>query len=106
MPTLVVAGHGMVAHRLVEAVRAEDPQGTWHVGVLAEEPGPADGRVALTSYVDTWDPASLALPGSDYADDPHVDLRLGELAVSVDRDARTVTTASGASVSYDALVLA
>ncbi|MBE1498530.1 nitrite reductase (NADH) large subunit [Amycolatopsis lexingtonensis] len=106
MPTLVVAGHGMVAHRLVEAVRAEDPQGNWHVVVLSEEPRPAYDRVALTSYVDTWDPASLALPGSDYADDPHVELRLGELAVSVDRDAKTVTTASGDVVSYDALVLA
>ncbi|MEV6625476.1 nitrite reductase large subunit NirB [Amycolatopsis sp. NPDC051106] len=106
MPTLVVAGHGMVAHRLVEAVRAEDPSGNWHIVVLSEEPRPAYDRVALTSYVDTWDPASLALPGSDYAGDPHVDLRLGELAVSVDRDARTVTTASGAVVSYDALVLA
>ncbi|WP_284747459.1 nitrite reductase large subunit NirB [Amycolatopsis sp. RTGN1] len=106
MPTLVVAGHGMVAHRLVEAVRAEDPQGTWHVVVLAEEPRPAYDRVALTSYVDTWDPASLALPGADYAADPHVELRLGELVTSVDRAAKTVTTASGAVVSYDALVLA
>jgi nitrite reductase (NADH) large subunit len=106
MPTLVVAGHGMVAHRLVEAVRAEDPSGNWHIVVLSEEPRPAYDRVALTSYVDTWDPASLALPGSDYAGDSHVDLRLGELAVSVDRDARTVTTASGAVVAYDALVLA
>ncbi len=106
MPTLVVAGHGMVAHRLVEAVRAEDPSGTWHIVVLSEEPRPAYDRVALTSYVDTWDPATLALPGSDYAGDAHVDLRLGELAVSVDRDARTVTTASGDVVSYDALVLA
>ncbi|MEV4149534.1 nitrite reductase large subunit NirB [Amycolatopsis sp. NPDC049691] len=106
MPTLVVAGHGMVAHRLVEAVRAEDPSGNWHIVVLSEEPRPAYDRVALTSYVDTWDPASLALPGSDYAGDSFVDLRLGELAVSVDRAARTVTTASGAVVSYDALVLA
>ncbi|VVJ24671.1 Nitrite reductase [NAD(P)H] large subunit (EC [Amycolatopsis camponoti] len=106
MPTLVVAGHGMVAHRLVEAVRAEDPSGTWHIVVLSEEPRPAYDRVALTSYVDSWDPASLALPGSDYAGDSLVDLRLGELAVSVDRAARTVTTASGDVVSYDALVLA
>ncbi|WP_318305795.1 nitrite reductase large subunit NirB [Amycolatopsis solani] len=106
MPTLVVAGHGMVAHRLVEAVRAEDPSGTWHIVVLSEEPRPAYDRVALTSYVDTWDPASLALPGSDYAGDPHVDLRLGEPAASVDRDAKTVTTASGAVVAYDTLVLA
>ncbi|HKN56225.1 MAG TPA: nitrite reductase large subunit NirB, partial [Amycolatopsis sp.] len=106
MPTLVVAGHGMVAHRLVEAVRAEDPNGSWRIVVLAEEPRPAYDRVALTSYVDSWDPAALALPGADYADDPHVELRLGDVVAQVDRTAKTVTTASGFTQAYDALVLA
>jgi nitrite reductase (NADH) large subunit len=106
MRTLVVAGHGMVAHRLVEAVRAADVDRQWRVVVLAEEPRPAYDRVALTSYVDTWDPAALALPGSDYAGDDAVELRLGDAVTSVDRTAKTVTTASGRVQSYDALVLA
>ncbi|SEP52589.1 nitrite reductase large subunit NirB [Amycolatopsis saalfeldensis] len=106
MRTLVVAGHGMVAHRLVEAVRAADTAGRWRIVVLAEEPRPAYDRVALTSYVDTWDPAALALPGSDYAGDDAVELRLGDAVTSVDRAAKTVTTASGYTQSYDALVLA
>ncbi|WP_328606589.1 nitrite reductase large subunit NirB [Amycolatopsis sp. NBC_00345] len=106
MRTLVVAGHGMVAHRLVEAVRAADTAGLWRVVVLAEEPRPAYDRVALTSYVDTWDPAALALPGSDYASDDAVELRLGDAVTSVDRAAKTVTTASGRTQAYDALVLA
>ncbi|MFE0028246.1 nitrite reductase large subunit NirB [Amycolatopsis sp. NPDC059021] len=106
MRTLVVAGHGMVAHRLVEAVRAEDPDGAWRIVVLAEENRPAYDRVALTSYVESWDPAALALPGADYADDPNVELRLGELVSTVDRTQRTVVTESGYEVSYDALVLA
>ncbi|WP_432850023.1 nitrite reductase large subunit NirB [Amycolatopsis sp. CA-161197] len=106
MRTLVVAGHGMVAHRLVEALRAADPAGEWRVVVLAEENRPAYDRVALTSYVDTWDPAALALPGSDYAEDPLVELRLGDAVAAVDRGARTVTTASGRVQEYDALVLA
>lgn len=38
MRTLVVAGHGMVGHRLVEALRAADTVGSWRVVVLAEEP--------------------------------------------------------------------
>ncbi|MGH8916881.1 MAG: NAD(P)/FAD-dependent oxidoreductase, partial [Actinomycetes bacterium] len=106
MRTLVVAGHGMVAHRLVEAVREADTDGQWRVVVLAEEPRPAYDRVALTSYVDTWDPAALALPGSDYAGDDAVELRLGDAVTSVDRVAKTVTTASGHTQAYDALVLA
>ncbi|WP_275295799.1 nitrite reductase large subunit NirB [Amycolatopsis sp. La24] len=106
MPTVVVAGHGMVAHRFVEALRAADKAGEWRVVVFGEENRPAYDRVALTSYVDSWDPAALALPGSDYADDDTVDLRLGEVVVSVDREAKTVTSASGQVESYDSLVLA
>jgi nitrite reductase (NADH) large subunit len=104
--TLVVAGHGMVAHRLVEAVRAEDPAGTWKIVVLAEEARPAYDRVGLTSYVDGWDPAKLALPGADYAGDDQVELRLGDPVVAIDRERRTVTTRAGFEQSYDALVLA
>ncbi|ANN20393.1 nitrite reductase large subunit [Amycolatopsis orientalis] len=106
MRKLVVAGYGMVAHRLVEAVRAEDKTGEWQVVVLAEEARPAYDRVALTSYVDTWDPASLALEGADYADDPQVELRLGDAVTSVDRDRKVVVTESGHVQPYDALVLA
>ncbi|GAA3541052.1 nitrite reductase large subunit NirB [Amycolatopsis ultiminotia] len=106
MPTLVIAGHGMVAHRLVEAVREADTGGAWQIVVLAEETRPAYDRVALTSYVDTWDPAALALPGSAYAEDDAVELRLGDAVVAVDREAKTATTASGYVQPYDTLVLA
>ncbi|MDT7727543.1 MAG: nitrite reductase large subunit [Actinomycetota bacterium] len=104
--TLVVAGHGMVAHRLVEAVRAEDPAGTWKIVVLAEESRPAYDRVGLTSYVDGWDAAKLALPGADYEGDDHVELRLGDPVARVDRERRTVVTSAGFEQNYDALVLA
>ncbi|WP_410663138.1 nitrite reductase large subunit NirB [Amycolatopsis sp. lyj-84] len=106
MRKLVVAGHGMVAHRLVEAVRTEDRTGEWQVVVLAEEARPAYDRVALTSYVDTWDPVSLALEGADYAGDPLVELRLGDAVTSVDRERKVVVTESGYEQPYDALVLA
>ncbi|EME57424.1 nitrite reductase large subunit NirB [Amycolatopsis decaplanina] len=106
MRKLVVVGHGMVAHRLVEAVRAEDKTGQWQVVVLAEEARPAYDRVALTSYVDTWDPASLALEGADYADDPLVELRLGDAVASVDRERGIVVTEAGHEQPYDTLVLA
>ncbi|RJQ79570.1 nitrite reductase large subunit NirB [Amycolatopsis panacis] len=106
MPTVVIAGHGMVAHRLVESIRAADPAGAWRIVVLAEESRPAYDRVALTSYVDSWDPAALALPGSDYPGDDAVELRLGDAVVSVDREAKTVTTSAGHVQPYDTLVLA
>ena len=104
--SLVVVGHGMVAHRFVEAVRDRDVDGRWHITVLCEEPTPAYDRVALSSYVGSWDRAALALPGNDYATDEFVDLRTGVRATDIDRDARVVATSAGDRIGYDAVVLA
>lgn len=104
--SVVVVGHGMVAHRFVEALRARDPEGTRTITVLAEEAVPAYDRVGLSGYVGAWDLGALALAGNDYAGDTHVDLRLGDAATHIDREARTVTTARGDVVHYDELVLA
>jgi nitrite reductase (NADH) large subunit len=99
---LVVVGHGMVGHRLVSAIRDRDTDGAWHVTVLGEELRPAYDRVALSSYVDGVSAEELTLPELD----PLVDLHLGDPAVALDRDARTVRTAAGRVLRYDALVLA
>src|SRR6185312_17083464 len=63
-------------------------------------------RVALSSYVDGWDRSALAMAGNDYVGDGSVELRIGERATEIDRDARVVVTSTGAHISYDALVLA
>ncbi|SDG74835.1 nitrite reductase (NADH) large subunit [Lentzea fradiae] len=95
--TLVVIGNGMVGHRLVEVLR----DSSWRIVVFGEENRPAYDRVALSSYVDSWDSADLELPALSGCE-----LRLGEKAVSVDRERRVVVGASGVEVSYDVLVLA
>src|SRR3954453_4324738 len=97
---LVVAGHGPAAYRLVEAVRERDTEDRWRITVVGEEPRPAYDRVALTSYL--TDGAELAYPPHD----ERVRLRTGERVTAVDRAARTVTTAAGHTLRYDALVLA
>ncbi|WP_288050075.1 FAD-dependent oxidoreductase, partial [Nocardia sp.] len=104
--TAVVVGHGMVGHRFVEALRSRDDAGQWQVVVLSEEQLPAYDRVGLSAYVGTWDAAALALPGNEYAGDDLVELRLGQRGISIDRDARKVTTSEGDTIAYDALVLA
>jgi nitrite reductase (NADH) large subunit len=103
---VVVVGHGMVGHRFVEALRSRDADGAWRVTVLAEEADAAYDRVGLTSYTEHWDRAQLALPGNDYAGDDLVELRLGSRVAEIDRARRTVVTADGTRVDYDALVLA
>ncbi len=103
---VVVVGHGMVGHRFVEAMRARDAEAMWRITVLAEEADAAYDRVGLTGYTDHWDRGRLALPGNDYAGDDLVSVRLGTRVVRIDRPAKTVITADGERIAYDALVLA
>ncbi|MDI3313341.1 MAG: nitrite reductase large subunit NirB [Mycobacterium sp.] len=103
---IVVVGHGMVGHRLVEALRARDPDGTCRITVLAEEANAAYDRVGLTSYTETWDRGQLALPGNDYHGDERVRLLLSTRATEIDRAGRSVLTADGQRHRYDKLVLA
>ncbi len=103
---VIVVGHGMVGHRLVEALRARDAEGYWRITVLAEEADAAYDRVGLTSYTESWDRALLALPGNDYAGDERVRLLLNARVTEIDRATKSVVTADGQRHGYDALVLA
>ncbi|GEK17102.1 nitrite reductase large subunit NirB [Cellulomonas persica] len=103
---LVVVGGGMVAQRLVEAMRDRDADGRWRITVLAEEPRRPYDRVALTSYFSGRDADDLALGDASLWDDPLVSLRRDDKVVAIDRAARTVTTERGRTEPYDHLVLA
>lgn len=104
--TLVVVGHGMVGHRLVDRLRALDTDHLWRVVIAAEEHCPAYDRVGLSTYLDGKSKSDLTLAGADLLNDPRVDLLLGCPVASVDRTARTARTARGHRIPYDALVLA
>ncbi|MGI8816144.1 MAG: nitrite reductase large subunit NirB [Pseudonocardia sp.] len=104
--TLVIVGHGMVGHRLVEALRARDGAGEWRIVVFGAETRAAYDRVALSTYFEGVTEGELSLVADDVHTDTCVELLLGEQVVAVDRDRRVVRTASGQSCGYDALVLA
>ncbi|MDI1460284.1 nitrite reductase large subunit NirB [Catellatospora sp. KI3] len=97
---LVVAGHGMVAQRFLEAFADRGPDG-WTVTVLAEEDRPAYDRVRLSAWFDSYDAADLDLGGAPAG----VELRLGQPVTAIDRDRRVVSTPAG-ETPYDVLVLA
>ncbi|MBM7368452.1 nitrite reductase large subunit NirB [Gordonia hydrophobica] len=104
--TVAVVGHGMVGHRFIEALRARDTEAHWRIVVFGEESDAAYDRVGLSGYVGAWDRAALALPGSQYPDDPSVELHVDQRVVRIDRANRVVHTADGGETGYDALVLA
>jgi nitrite reductase (NADH) large subunit len=103
--TLVVVGHGMVAHRFVQAAVERGLTETHDVVVIGEEARPAYDRVALTSWFEVGADALSLLPDGEY-DDPRVRLLLGRRVEGFDPETRTVLVDDGQVVAYDELVLA
>ena len=104
--TLVVVGHGMVGHRLVELAVERGLGGGWDVVVHAGEAVPAYDRVGLSSWFRGTTSAELCLVTDGFFDHEALDLRLDDPVVAIDVHARTVTSARGRVTAYDALVLA
>ncbi len=103
--TLVVAGHGMVGHRFVQAAIERGLTERYDVVVIGEESRPAYDRVALTSFFEVGAEQLSLLPEGEY-DDPRVRLVLGTEVTSIDREAQKVVLGNGEVQGYDALVLA
>jgi nitrite reductase (NADH) large subunit len=104
--SLVVVGGGMVGHRLIEQLVAGDAARRWKITLLCEEPHRPYDRVHLSDYFDGGTGDRLFLAEAGLYERAGVDLRLAEPARAIDRERRCVQTAAGATLSYDALVLA
>ncbi|HEU4514315.1 MAG TPA: nitrite reductase large subunit NirB [Nocardioidaceae bacterium] len=104
--TLVVAGHGMVGHRFVQAAVERGLTERFDIVVVGEEPRPAYDRVALTSFFSVGSAEELSLLPEGRYDDPRVRLVLGTTVTDVDREGRKVVLDNGEVLGYDALVLA
>src|SRR5688500_9440173 len=102
-PTIVVAGNGMVGHKVVETLLARGAADEHDIVVFGEELRPAYDRVGLSSFFSgtSADELSLVAPGAYDG----IEVHLGDPITSIDRDARKVFAASGRAVSYDTLVL-
>ena len=103
-PTVVVAGNGMVGHKVVETLLARDATAQFDLVVFGEETRPAYDRVGLSSFFvgTTAEELSLVAPGSYDG----IEVHLGDRIACIDRDAAKVISAAGTVVAYDALVLA
>ncbi|MFO7179722.1 MAG: nitrite reductase large subunit NirB [Pseudomonadota bacterium] len=103
---LVVIGNGMVGHRFLTEAAELGLVATHHVIVCGEEPRPAYDRVHLSQFFEGKDAAALALATVEEYEQLGIELRLGDPAVAIDRNAKRVHTRSGATLEYDTLVLA
>ncbi|HLV66068.1 MAG TPA: FAD-dependent oxidoreductase, partial [Polyangiaceae bacterium] len=103
---LVVIGNGMVGHRFLTEAAELGLLSTYRTIVCAEEPRPAYDRVHLSQFFEGKDATALALGTVEEYEQRGIELRLGDPAISIDRDARCVRTRSGNTLEYDTLVLA
>jgi NADPH-dependent 2,4-dienoyl-CoA reductase/sulfur reductase-like enzyme/pSer/pThr/pTyr-binding forkhead associated (FHA) protein len=100
----VVVGDGAAGTAAVGVLRRLDPASA--IAVVSDDPHPSYFRAALTNYLlgELRDEQVWAVPPSFYRD-LRVDRVLAR-AASVDTEARQIRLSSGASLPYDALLVA
>jgi assimilatory nitrate reductase electron transfer subunit len=104
---VVVVGNGMAGSRVVEEIRARDPEHRLHITVFGAEPGPAYNRVLLSTVLAgraRFEDISLASPCWYAVQD--VAMHSGVPVRRIDRCRREVVGADGTVAPYDHLVLA
>jgi nitrite reductase (NADH) large subunit len=105
-PHLVVIGNGMAGCRAVEELLARDPN-RYRVTIFGAEPHVNYNRIMLSPVLageKTFD--EIVINGRDWYDGNGIELVAGDSITGIDREAQTVTAASGRSVSYDKLLIA
>ncbi len=103
---LVVIGNGPAGMRAVEEVLARAPD-RYDITIFGAEPRHAYNRILLSAVLSGERSASdIVTHPQSWHEERGVALIAGDPVVSLDRAARTITTASGLAMSYDKLLLA
>jgi len=105
-PRLVVVGHGMVGHRLLEELVALGAHERWSVTVFGDEPVLAYDRVRLSAVFDGVPADDLCVVRPGFAAEHGIEVVTGDEVVELDPAGRTIRTAAGRTMPYDHLVLA
>ncbi|ATG72782.1 nitrite reductase (NAD(P)H) [Zobellella denitrificans] len=103
---LIVIGNGMVGHHLLQQLVDQNGVEQYDITVFGAEKHAAYDRVHLSEVFDGKEPEALLMASPDWYGESGLELRLNEAVTAIDRDAKTLTTAAGAVLSYDRLVLA
>ncbi|MFB9134064.1 nitrite reductase large subunit NirB [Vibrio olivae] len=103
---LVVIGNGMVGHRFLEDLVEKADVSQFEVTVFCEEPRVAYDRVHLSSYFSHHTADELSLVKEGFFDKHGIQVLVGERAININRDNKTVYSSSGREIGYDKLVLA
>ena len=103
---LVVIGNGMVGHKFLELMIAKGSTQKWNLITFCEEPRVAYDRVNLSGYFSGKTAADLSLVEPGLYQENGIQIHIGDKAVAIDREQKTVSSANGLTVPYDKIVLA
>ncbi len=96
----------MVGYKFCEKFVSKDEGGNYKIIVFGEEPRPAYDRVHLSAFFENKDAKALELAPTNWYIDHNIELVTNEYVNTIQRDSKTISTASGKRYDYDYLVLA
>src|SRR5215210_5547331 len=99
--TLVVAGNGMVGHKLLELLVERGATAEWDIVTFCEEGRPAYDRVGLSSFFNGTSAEELSLVSEGFFEQFGLRIHVGDAVAGIDREASTVVSAKGTRIRYD-----
>lgn len=103
---LVVIGNGMAGMRAVEEILKRDAD-RYAITVFGAEPRENYNRIMLSPVLSgekTYD--EIIINSREWYHENNITLHAGDAVTAIDKNAKTVTSASGLTVAYDKLLLA
>lgn len=105
MKQYVIVGNGAAATGCIEGIRSVDPEGK--ITVVSKEPHHVYSRPLISYYLEgKTDPERMKYRAADFYEKNGCDVRYGETALKIDRDAKTVITDRGGVIPYDSVCVA
>ena len=103
---IIIVGNGPVAHKFIEVMLETGKADQYNITVIGEESSPAYNRVYLTAWFETRSVDGIAMGTSDFYADNNINCITSEKITEIDRESKSLTSASGNTYSYDTLILA
>jgi nitrite reductase (NADH) large subunit len=103
---VVVIGNGMVGYKFCEKLLAKSNSSTFNTTVFGEEIRPAYDRVHLSEYFAGKSAEELLMAPASWYSENNITLHLGDPIAQINRNAKTVHSHKGLTVTYDILILA
>jgi nitrite reductase (NADH) large subunit len=103
---IIVIGNGMVGFKFCEKLVEKKLNASYNIIVFGEEPRPAYDRVHLSEYFSGKTADDLLMAPLEWYKENNITLHISDPVVSINRTAKSISSSSGKTISYDKLILA